>query len=177
MICDGLSRLITTSEKVTAMNIRTVYNCVGIGKEINTIQPKLEIGDLIKQQKMDEKLNEIIKKLGNSKGTIEKIGGKTYMMSQNGLLKMITDKQIALTIIPKNVAFEIVDYLHQQLSHSGMKRMLIHIRNSEILIPNKTKILTDISNKCIFANHFEKISNRKSTLTLNHLLNRLSTCL
>jgi transposase InsO family protein len=156
MICDGLSRLITTTEKVPAINIRTVYNCVGIGKEINTIQPKIEIENLIKQQKLDDKLKEIIEKIGNSKGVIEKIGGKNYIISQNGLLKLITDKQKALTIIPKNVAFEIVDYLHQQSSHSGIKRMLVHIRNSEILIPNKTKLLTDIANKCIFCQSLRK---------------------
>ena len=117
---------------------------------------KIEIGNLIKQQKLDDKLKEIIEKIGNSKGVIEKIGGKNYIISQNGLLKLITDKQKALTIIPKNVAFEIVDYLHQQSSHSGIKRMLVHIRNSEILIPNKTKLLTDIANKCIFCQSLRK---------------------
>ena len=156
MICDGLSRLIKTKEKVPAVNIRTVYNCVGIGKEINTNQPKLEINELIKQQTLDEKLNKIIIKLGSSKGIIEKIEGKNYMIAQNGLLKLITEKQIALTIIPKNVAFEILDYLHQQSSHSGIKRMLTHIRNSEIFIPNKTKMLTNISNKCIFCQSLRK---------------------
>ena len=87
---------------------------------------------------------------------VQKIEGKSYVLTDNGLLKIVVQNQRALIIIPETIAYEIVDYIHQQSTHSGIRRMLVCIRNSDIYIPNKTKLLSEISRKCVFCQSIRK---------------------
>ena len=65
---------------------------------------------------------DIIKKFVNHKGNTNLVGSNEYIM-KNDLLYKLRSKLIPKLIIPKSVAYQVVEYLHVQLMHQGRNKL------------------------------------------------------
>jgi len=162
-VCDGISRALPSmgyldgpqlSEYLKPKLPALTINAAQISYK--TVQPRIELSKIISEQQKCDFLKPIVTELNHNPSQVIEHQKKRYIMSKNGLVKQLTSENVGLIFIPPRIAFEIVDYLHQISAHTGRSKLKSMLHEAQVLIPNKTKILQDISQSCLLCQFVNK---------------------
>ena len=167
MVADGLSRNVNYEkeplkifESELGLNIQVIHDLPQ--KQINNISvnttntdlpiippdPLLTQEDLLNGQKRDPKISEIHQKLIRlSAGEDLFQNGKTYTILNN-LVCIINSKHFSEILVPQNIAYQVVEYLHYIKDHASFDRLIFFINKINIHIPGKYKISQTVVAEC-----------------------------
>jgi len=153
-VVDGISRSLSTSGNITGFQLSEYISPKLPSLSLNTIyhtkQPRIEIMDLLREQQASPILKPILRELNINPSQTVVQGKKRYILAANGLVKQLTEDNVGLIYIPERIGFELCNYLHQISCHAGREKLKSMIYTAKILIPQKTRILQQISQGCLY---------------------------
>ena len=145
-VVDGISRSFYPTKEINKdiLNPKTV-----LSNNYTITRPTVSIDTIKKEQILDIKTKIIIDKLtSNATGTVI-YKSKKYAY-RNNTLCLITEDGKYLTVIPENIAYDLVDYLHVKTLHQGALRLQSAIFNADIYIKGRTRLINQICRNCLF---------------------------
>ena len=148
-------------------------------EEVNLIyplrqeSPDIDSQKLLHAQKMDETGVKISAKLELSTEVPKSCNheGQRYELGGNKIIYRITPKFKKLAWIPERLAREMVELVHIRTLHTGQHKLQKILSQMQVLIPQKTKLVKEVTNNCIFCQmsakrpHAEVTSKIKPGLT------------
>ena len=160
-VVDGLSRdpsfykenVKIYESELGIKNIEFVKDCNNIERNVHFPTPVINREKIIKAQKNDEKLTEIREKLEKMReNEILLIGQDEYKL-KNDLLYRMNRHLIDCIIIPEELAYELVEFLHNFREHAGKERLILFINKLEIFITKKYKLVNAVLKNCLWCQY------------------------
>ena len=149
-LVDGISRCFLPTQVIPKSSLDPTVMTKNIDVNfLSILSPRISIESILKEQNLDPEVSNIIQLLNNK--NLEKIilKDKIYCL-KNNLLYVIAKNGHELLVIPKQISKDLVEYLHNFLLHPGAERLKNAIFNAQILLKNRTKLISDITRNCLW---------------------------
>ena len=139
----------TQLKKMRAMKIQ--LNNISKLKEIcdqNADYDKINLERIIEEQVKDDYCKQLIDQISNNNGK-KVLKGKSEFIYQNSALYRINSKCITEIVIPKNLASELVEFIHYSTFHTGKSRLTYFVNSNNIYFQDKSKIINQTVDCCV----------------------------
>lgn len=137
------------------------------GASLNSIilrqkRPEVDIDVIINAQKTCDIFSNYYQQLINSNCVVDGFSVK------GKILYKLTEANRNLVVIPEKIAYDVLNYLHVSLEHSGAQALINQVKNEPIWIKMVHKKATQIINSCLFcslAYNRKRTEERKGTIS------------
>jgi hypothetical protein len=130
-------------------------NAVKLRKKVQ----KVDILQIVREQLASKRFSPIQKKLENDESiTIE---DKVYTKKNNGLY-LKTKEGKPLLVIPKTLAYNILENIHVLSCHAGVQGILRQVEQEDVWVESKNKIAAEVCRACILCKLIYRKHEKKS---------------